>query len=330
MINIKKRLKKLIRKTYNLFYSIPFGMEAANDNIMGSINPSDDNKISINQNINQKRVAKDLLKGEVTETVSELRYRTYLVEKESKKYRYIGNGNAVKIDEKDIKTKINFIQPNFEIVGSVIDELERINDYGKRRFVLNIDYENKNNRFKIEEYIKSATVYENDGILYIIFSYSKYYDQYDMKSKIFINSLEDALNGKINMNDSVPLINKLSFITNKVNGEDDYIRYIFFNLSVSKIELDNKEYRVTYICDSYTKNNLLNDYYNHEMDKKYKNHESKHRNFNILDNNDIDFHYKCEDCGKEISNFEANETKEAVNRILCLSCLEKYINIQNE
>ena len=92
-------MSKIKKYFLNLWYGLPFGMKAADTEIMGN-KSVDDNGVTIQQEVSDQRVAKHLLKGEVTQEVEELRYRTYKVADESENYKYLGNGVAVK-EEKE-------------------------------------------------------------------------------------------------------------------------------------------------------------------------------------------------------------------------------------
>ena len=127
------KIKKIL---LNIWYGLPFGLKAANDEIMGG-GEADEQGSTINQQVTDQRVAKHLLKGEVTQEVEELRYRTYRVENESKSYKYLGNGVAVKEDKpknKSDKTKFKFSQDNEMLCESVSDSLKQVlksSSYGK-------------------------------------------------------------------------------------------------------------------------------------------------------------------------------------------------------
>ena len=94
-------MNKIKKYLLNLWYGLPFGLKAADTEIMGSNNNGSDGS-SIHQEVSDERVAKHLLKGEVTQEVEELRYRTYKVAGESENYEYLGNGVAVKSDKKNL------------------------------------------------------------------------------------------------------------------------------------------------------------------------------------------------------------------------------------
>jgi hypothetical protein len=58
-------MNKLKKYLLNIWYGLPFGMKAASDEIIGAGN-SLDNDTTISQEVSDKRVAKHLLKGEIT------------------------------------------------------------------------------------------------------------------------------------------------------------------------------------------------------------------------------------------------------------------------
>ena len=90
---------------YKILYALPFGMKAADEEIMGGNSSSSDEGQSVHQQVSDERVAKHLLKGEITQPVKELRYRTYKVDDEAKNYEYLGGGTAIKKEEAKKKAK---------------------------------------------------------------------------------------------------------------------------------------------------------------------------------------------------------------------------------
>jgi hypothetical protein len=123
-------MNKIINKLKSLFYSLPFGLKAADSEIMGADSTGVINDTVVQQQANDKRVAKHLLKGEITQEVEELRYRTYKIDKESNKYDYVGHGVAVKKDEKKPNNIIRFSQENKLICSDILTELKHVNNYG--------------------------------------------------------------------------------------------------------------------------------------------------------------------------------------------------------
>ena len=71
-------MNKIKKFLLNIWYGLPFGLKAASEEIMSG-GEVEQNGSSINQEATDNRVAKHLLKAEVTQEVEELRYRTYKV-----------------------------------------------------------------------------------------------------------------------------------------------------------------------------------------------------------------------------------------------------------
>ena len=148
-------------KIYSFFYSIPFGMKAAEDEVMLSKVDASSVDTGIHQQISQQRVGQDLLKGEVTQEVEELRYRDYKVYRESKHYKPIGD-EMVKVE--NIKNDI-FHQCN-EFICHGTDGNE------DDQFRIKIEYEYLS-RFKIEKCIQSVSVNMNPSKMEIVLNVQK-------------------------------------------------------------------------------------------------------------------------------------------------------------
>ena len=72
-------MKHLINKIKLFFYSLLYGMKNTEDAVFHQTGISNENGSSIIKEVEDKRVSKALLKGEITQEVEELRYRTYKV-----------------------------------------------------------------------------------------------------------------------------------------------------------------------------------------------------------------------------------------------------------
>jgi hypothetical protein len=279
-------LSKIKGSIYKIIYALPFGLKAADSEVFGTNSETDGHSIGIQQTIGQKRVAKDLLRGEETKEVSELRYRTYRVERESKAYDYLGNGVAVKSKENDknydlnseIGEKFKFIQPNYEIVSSIEEELSRIGKYSKPSFTVECKYVTEN-KFQNEHFIKNVCFDNMDGPTNIILQYNLYINPYNTVEKIFHGNLIRAINGEVLNNDSVCDFKNISFTTKKAIGIEDYMEVSINDMQFDKISEDkNKGYiDVFYTAKNASINFLLTKYYNKEMSEKYKNKEKKYR-----------------------------------------------------
>lgn len=296
----------------DILYSIPFGLKAADKEIMSNDAPSDANNLIVNDVIGQNRVAKSLLKGEVTEEVSELRYRMYKVLDESMNYRF-KDGKTAKINRQN--SKILF-QKNEEIVSSIEDEFNRINNYGKKDFTVKLEYKEQN-KYRNENYLRMIKFNrETDEIsLY----YSIYREQYNIVSVMFANALERAYKGE--KNDSICNFKKIYFKTLNCSGEKDNVSYILNGTKFKEIEKTEEYFIVTYSVDSYDRIDEEEKYFNKEMENKYKFKLPKQRNISY-DNSET-LTKECELCGKKISQFEYDETKKATESGICFTCLTK-------
>lgn len=124
--------KSLLNK---LKIGLALGMKAADEELVHSNTSIDDVDSGVHQQVTDKRVAKHLLKGEITQEVEELRYRTYLVDRESKDFDFYSPVKAVR-KQKDDTRRISYennenlylitVQENRHIGDDVYDALENI------------------------------------------------------------------------------------------------------------------------------------------------------------------------------------------------------------
>ena len=187
-------MKKIKGYMLNLLRALPFGLQGAEREIMGSNNTGEDGTV-VTQEVSDERVAKHLLKGEVTQEVEELRYRTYKVANESEEYKYIGSGLAEKKEKKPEKkserTKFNVTQENKIICSSILNELKHMDDYGVENYRIEITY-NDIVRFKLEQFAHTINVKvdEKKGIFETTLRFWKEPDRYNITSRPFLNELK--------------------------------------------------------------------------------------------------------------------------------------------
>ena len=133
-------MKKIFTWISTFWHGLFYGMKAT-DEIMFTGNTDTIPGSAIIQEVNDHRVSKALLKGEVTQEVEELRYRTYKVDREAKQYEYIAPTLAFKRDKQDSKfvsyekngdLELITIQPNEAIVEEISKSLEYVGTYGQR------------------------------------------------------------------------------------------------------------------------------------------------------------------------------------------------------
>lgn len=305
-------MKRLIQKIKNnfliFFYGLFYGMKATEDNVFHQTGNSLGDGTSIIKEVEDKRVSKALLKGEVTQEVEELRYRTYKVDKESKGFEYFAPTLAMKRDKQDNKflkyddrdgLELITVQPNDFIVETVGEVLEQVGGRGKRT-----DYRIKIKRnfvprYKIEEYITRLDVKKLDENHVILDMYvSKYPNDKDFKSKGFVREIEKIRDEKIKSD--ILDYEEVSFITNHAYKLDDMVKFTFRNIFFKEVVEFDGHYIVRFKASTKQDTiDLTKIYYSKTMDEKYKNKEKKEVILNFNEYLDVRV-YKCQECGKEV------------------------------
>ena len=321
------KIKKILK---SLWYGLPFGLKGADTEIMGS-KSLDGDGVTIGQEVSDERVAKHLLKGEVTQEVEELRYRTYKVSEEADKYKYLGNGIAIKQEEKqvnNIKTKYRFTQENENICESVLQSLNQVGKYGIEKYRFEIEY-NSMVRFKVEKFATKVDVNIDDenGIIETVLHFNTEPNPYDSTSKPFINEISKLMTAttkyEIDRNEIASSIMSFSFTTYKANNEDDFVTYSFTHGGkFEKFEQKGYEYLMTLSWDEYTRipMDLSVKYYSKSMAEKYKNKERKNV---VISVNDSERKAYCSVCGKEMSVYDADIQRVDGQEPICKECMQK-------
>ena len=322
-------MNKLKNWFLKIYYGLPFGLKGADTEIMGA-SSSEENGTNIMQEATDERVAKHLLKGEVTQEVEELRYRTYKVSDESENYSYVGNGVAVK--DKDNKHtfngKLDFSQENSLLCASVLSELEHLDDYGSESYRLNITY-NDIVRFKLEQFATAVDVYINEetGTIETTLRFEKTPNPTNVKSKPFVMALK-ALSERldeysISRNELVNSIDTLSFVTYKARNEDSLVTYAFTKgAKFKELKQTEHEYLLVFSWDEYTRvpTNLEVKYYSKTMDEKYKRKERKNTVVDMVARARTRY---CSICGKEMPLYDADIQEYDGDMVICQECMAK-------
>ena len=320
-------MNKFIRWIKNILYSVPYGMKGAGDEIMGSNISGDGNDTTINQQVSDERVARHLLKGEITQEVEELRYRTYKVDREAKNYNYIGHGVAVKKEkEENVNTGvIKFSQENKLICNDILTELNRIGDYGVEKYNINIDYLSPV-RFKMHEFITVVDVYIKEGEKAVTtLHFSDVMNPQEFKSKPFIlelGKLETQFSNNdtyaLSRNDFATEVLCMHFTTfNATDEHPDVILYAFKYPELIGVHHEDGEFKLIYQWKEYERTDLTDKFFNAEMEEKYRNKERKNINAGMEVAEEI---VKCPICGKEVSNLEIIMSDDGPS---CFDCFKK-------
>ena len=365
---MKSVINKIKRNIQIFFYSWFYGMKSTEDKMFHQTGLTNSTGSSIIKEVDNQRVSKALLKGEVTQQVEELRYRTYKVDKESKGFEYYAPTLALKKDKQDTKfmkydnsdgLELITIQPNDILVETVGETLEQVGGRGKRtQYRIKIK-RNFVPRYKIEEYITRLDVKKLDESHVILDIYvSKYPNDKDFKSKGFVREIEKIRDEKIKSD--ILDYEEISFITHHAYKLNDMIKFVFKNIWFREvIEFDGHyvlKFKASLKQDTL---DLTKKYFSKTMEEKYKNKEKKKVVLNLFDYNQIQV-YQCQECGKEIildnelidqinvyqgrditeENFENENpqvlefmdmqiSEQTFGKRLCSDCLKKYLKDKN-
>lgn len=324
------KIKKYLMK---IFYGLPFGLKGADSEILGG-HGSDDLGTNVNQEISDERVAKHLLKGEITQEVEELRYRTYKVSNESEKYKYLGNGVAIKNDDETIddneRRRYKFTQSNENICESVLQTLNQVGSYGAEKYRFEIEY-SEFSRFKIEKFATMVDVLidKNIGEIKTTLHFNKNENPYDGTSKPFINELEKTYNSRneheLKRSEIANVIKSLSFSTYKASNEDDFVTYCFSGGGKYIGMRENKnEYLMVLEWNEFMRVplNLEVKYYSKTMARKYANKERKAAVVSLVD---AERKRYCSICGNEMSVYDADIQEASGEQVICKECAEKIM-----
>lgn len=235
-------------------------------------------------------VFKDILEQKVTQEVQELRYTSYKVAKESKKYRYVGNGKVVKKSESQLSEKhgsidetdnlpIILIQDSTLICEDVLTSLNEVNNTNSKKvfhdYTIKIERDCMP-RFRIENYVKKLVLKQADGNYVLDLYCSKYPSQFsEKKDRAFLSELKRIKDGMVHNSDILDF-QRLSFVTTNAWGVDDWFKFSFNDFELDDISEYDGNYIIRLGCQaSIFMENLLDKIYSESAEKKYENKEAK-------------------------------------------------------
>ena len=312
----------------NKLGALMFGLKGADEVIMGQSDPFEGGLV-IQKEVHDKRVSKHLLKGEITQEVEELRWRNYAVAKESKNYKYTGDGKARYVQKKSTGSDgvVSLFQENKPNIENVLDGMKQVENgiSTKDTYTLVLTYDGIP-RFRIEPNVNAFKLVIKPTKRRIDLYVDTLPNSNDPRSKPFLNELEklyqyqgEYFNQKCEISSSVTGI---AFVTDKAQGEDDLISYILSQMSFIEVKKEEERYVISYSFDFYLRENLLDKFYNKEMAEKYEKKMPKDLEFTIFDPSMTD---KCSDCGAEVPKLDAFVTEEQFGRVLCQKCFENRL-----
>lgn len=310
-------MKKLWRNIRLFFVSLFIGMKNTEDEVLHQSGLGLDGSSEINQQVADHTVARALLRGELTQEVIDLRYRTYAVAREATHYNFFSPTLAMKKGVNDYKfakdsisldddRELITIQDNKVAIETVSDSILRIGSDGKfveRQREYNVIFNREQyviTRFKLEDFVNKLVVKrgEDEYTAVLDLYVSKYPNQNKPTSKPFIREIERIIdNGlKSDMFD----IKSIEFDTFKAYRLDDMLHFEFGDIQLERIFEFNGSYVIrviTNIIDGGT--DKAQEYYSERMAKKYENNEKKETVY-YLDPTMQVRTYVCADCGKEV------------------------------
>lgn len=260
-----------------------------------------DMNLGHHQKLNHGSVIDNLINGEVTEEVLNLKWRTYkILDAVSKEnlvllgYDEKGDGiyerqdinymkqklRNVKLDGSD-KLPVEMVVTNNDIPNSILEDSQlgiytsdEINSYIKADKPINIDRESRP-KFELEQYTTKLNVLiinANERLLE--FYVSKYPDPHNLKSNFFLQEIRKIKNKNIKSN--ILEFNSVEFITYKTLGVKDFLNYKYKVINFDKIVEYDGSYVLKFICEVMTSGEYLLEKHRLEsLDKRYDNNEPK-------------------------------------------------------
>lgn len=282
---VKKLYKRWRLKLSIMANSLFRGMKSADDRVMGMTKEGENASSGVEEQIAEKGVLNDLLKGEVTQEVKELRDSNYRVYRHADDYQYLGNGNVVSkvknMLQDDLKVynpedfKVLLIQDNKLVVKGLLESTENVDTEGdvvdedkNERFTLKIE-RNVFPRFLIEKWIKKIVVRQGDDDIKLDLYCSSYCRQFMPTDSLFINEMMNIYGKKTRNIDTVD-INSIEFITDKAYNSKDLMSYRFEKMKYEKMSMYDKDFVITYSTPiNYNLVDITEQFRTKEMDEKY-------------------------------------------------------------
>lgn len=288
---------KFFEKIKNILYAIPFGMKAG-DKLFTTSNTNVDDGSSIHQQVEHHSLWNDLLKGELTQEVEELRYETFKSEEMSNEYQYIGNGQAMKKNgnKKSIENKRKkFVQYNSDQEYGIRESFKLLEnederllcDWGKRK-LFKAEYKNPIVKFKLENYIYKVKVDLTNDKYETFFYFID--DNYNREVRPLVNFLKktkkelESLDGNDtaiktykSKNEICSELTKFKFTTlNATNDVPNGIDYIFEKPTFESITEEDGYVILKYSWKEFEGNKLLSERFKSETgEEKFKNKEKR-------------------------------------------------------
>jgi hypothetical protein len=293
-------MKNLLKKIKLFFISLAWGMRGADKIISASNKENDGGEIAgIEQQKESESVYADLLRGEVTQQVKELRHEMYYSERKSHEYEYAGGGNAVKKNdlfgytgnvEMSDGYPVKIVQENREDPSSVLAEgALGVDAYTKdyrtrdrREFTIKIERDFLPS-YRLEQYATKIVVkyFSSNGAIIDIYVPS-YVKQFDNTSKMFNKAIERIYMGETRSD--IIDFNEVWFISYNAYGSDDLKLYRYGRIKFDDIKMFDGSYVLRFVGDILVDGeDLIEEYYDKSADVKSQNNEPRNKDGATLD-----------------------------------------------
>lgn len=284
-------IEKLINKIKLLWYLF-IGAMVKGDKILEPTASKDLARTQQEVIKEEHNVYQDLLKGEVTQEVRELRHAMYYTERKSYEYTYNGGKRAKKNTMFEYTGNLEMSDGcELQIVQDIKPIVESLLDCGLTGFDETDELKNKNfryrekpkeymlkiergfiPRFRIEAYATRLVVKRmtNKKVLLDLYV-SQYKQQFGKTHKPFLNELEKIYMG--DKHSEVIEFNSIEFITNNAFGVPNLKRFRYENIQFDDIKEFDGSYVLRFIADVIIDgDDLIEQFYDEKMAEKYVTH----------------------------------------------------------
>lgn len=311
MFNIKKNIGKIFITAKLLWYSIFYGMEAANKMVFSQNGENNDN--GIHQNMSKGGVMNDLLEQKVTKEVEELREKHYRIIKEADKYdpstimmTFDEDGNPIFSNTEHLsrKTYVDFMKhpPVYNENNIPLRVIQDNKMFQKKNSILNRD-ENKTDdlyiptgiydydttltvnrgqytpRILIDKFVTRMVVrqYHGEKRAFVDFYLPTTASQFGKIDAILISNLYSMFEKK-NYRSDLTEFESIEWYSDKAWNSDDMCLFKYDDVKLVDINVFDGSFVFTFDCNIVSDGkSVVEKYMTKEMDEKYKNLEPKNK-----------------------------------------------------
>lgn len=246
------------------------GMKSADDLISNGNKTALDNGVDAEERLEEKNVYKNLLKGEITQEVKDLRYETYQAYQKSMDYQYVGGGQAKKknnmltVHKETIENSNNLdiviVQRNFEVYDDMLSTLEDKNIDREPLHTIKLK-RNTHPRFLLENYthllaVKKTDIENQFEVDFYVYSGPK---DNNPKDIYFIKEMEGFYKSKSKTSEIIDF-EELEFVSSKSWPVDDNLEFHFKNFKFQKVIKYKDSYIIRFLANGNTPINLIEEF----------------------------------------------------------------------